>query len=418
MTKQLIIVGTAVMTTLLALIILWQFRIVVIYALISLTLAAAVRPLVKRLLKHGFLLRLAWIVLYLAALSIFGLLIYMAVVSAVSEIQHLAQSVSVQDAWKLPVLLEGSVFQQLLVGQLPPPSKLFEAVTGSQWQLVLPAIFGFTQGIADVVGGIFVVLFLSLYWIVDQIHFERLWLSLLPSVQRKQARDIWRTIEPNLGAYIRSQIVFSLLAGIILFLGYWVLGSPYPTLLALAGALACLLPMVGAPLALISPLIVGLLTGVQLSLFTVLYTLIVLIVLGIWVKPRLFNRRWDNPILTLVILIALANAFGLLGILVAPPISAVCQILWSLLISHRLASGAAAQVSDLKERQEHVWATIREMDGTPLPLVTSSMERLNRLIVKAEPFLEVALPAESSEPLLNIVPQPEQEKNNGSAQNS
>ena len=410
MTKQLIIVGAAVMTTLLALIILWQFRIVVVYALISLTLAAAVRPLVKRLLMHGFLLRLAWIVLYLAALSIFGLLIYLAVVSAVSEIQHLAQSVSVQDAWKLPVWLEGSVFQQLLVGQLPPPSKLFEAVTGSQGQLVLPAIFGFTQGIADVVGGIFVVLFLSLYWIVDQIHFERLWLSLLPSVQRKQARDIWRTIEPNLGAYIRSQIVFSLLAGIILFLGYWVLGSPYPTLLALAGALACLLPMVGAPLALISPLIVGLLTGVQLSLFTVLYTLIVLIVLGIWVKPRLFNRRWDNPILTLVILIALANAFGLIGIVVAPPFSAVCRILWSLLVSHRLASGAAAQVSDLKERQERIWATIRAMDEPPLPLVTSSMERLTNLIEKAEPILQAALQAEPSDQLLHVVPQPGQGK--------
>jgi putative permease len=410
MTKQLIIVGAAVMTTLLALIILWQFRIVVVYALISLTLAAAVRPLVKRLLMHGFLLRLAWIVLYLAALSIFGLLIYLAVVSAVSEIQHLAQSVSVQDAWKLPVWLEGSVFQQLLVGQLPPPSKLFEAVTGSQGQLVLPAIFGFTQGIADVVGGIFVVLFLSLYWIVDQIHFERLWLSLLPSVQRKQARDIWRTIEPNLGAYIRSQIVFSLLAGIILFLGYWVLGSPYPTLLALAGALACLLPMVGAPLALISPLIVGLLTGVQLSLFTVLYTLIVLIVLGVWVKPRLFNRRWDNPILTLVILIALANAFGLIGIVVAPPFSAVCRILWSLLVSHRLASGAAAQVSDLKERQERIWATLRAMDEPPLPLVTSSMERLTNLIEKAEPILQAALQAEPSDQLLRVVPQPEQGK--------
>ena len=410
MTKQLIIVGAAVMTTLLALIILWQFRIVVVYALISLTLAAAVRPLVKRLLMHGFLLRLAWIVLYLAALSIFGLLIYLAVVSAVSEIQHLAQSVSVQDAWKLPVWLEGSVFQQLLVGQLPPPSKLFEAVTGSQGQLVLPAIFGFTQGIADVVGGIFVVLFLSLYWIVDQIHFERLWLSLLPSVQRKQARDIWRTIEPNLGAYIRSQIVFSLLAGIILFLGYWVLGSPYPTLLALAGALACLLPMVGAPLALISPLIVGLLTGVQLSLFTVLYTLIVLIVLGVWVKPRLFNRRWDNPILTLIILIALANAFGLIGIVVAPPFSAVCRILWSLLVSHRLASGAAAQVSDLKERQERIWATLRAMDEPPLPLVTSSMERLTNLIEKAEPILQAALQAEPSDQLLRVVPQPEQGK--------
>ena len=47
MTKQLVGFGTAVMTTLLALVVLWQFRIVVVYVLISLTLAAALRPLVQ-----------------------------------------------------------------------------------------------------------------------------------------------------------------------------------------------------------------------------------------------------------------------------------------------------------------------------------------------------------------------------------
>ena len=39
------------MTTLLALVVLWQFRIVVVYVLISLALAAAVRPLVNRLVQ-------------------------------------------------------------------------------------------------------------------------------------------------------------------------------------------------------------------------------------------------------------------------------------------------------------------------------------------------------------------------------
>jgi len=306
-------------------------------------------------------------------------------------------------------MVGGQLIPETVVAWLPPPSKLFDAITGSQGQLVLPALFGFTQGIAGIVSGGFVVLFMSLYWIASQIHFERLWLSLLPSEQRKQARDIWRTIEPDLGAYIRSQLLHSLLVGLILGLGYWALGSPYPTLLGLAGAMACLIPLVGPVLAMISPLLMGLLTGVQLSEFTVLFTLVVLIALGVWVKPRLFNRRWDNPILTLVILIAMANAFGLLGIIVAPPLSAVCQILWRLLVSHRLVSGAAAQISDLKERQDQVWENIRAMDGPPLPLVTSSMERLTGLIAKAEPILQVALPEEPSEQILQVVPQPVQE---------
>jgi len=392
MTRRLVVSCAAVMTTLLALVVLWQFRVVVVYVLISLALAAALRPLVSLLVGRGLVARVAWILLYLVALGSLGFLLFLTGETAIKEIQLLAQTLSVQDAWRLPTWLEGSPFQMTLVAQLPPPSKLFEAVTGDQGQLVLPALLGFTQGIGDVVSGLLVILFLSLYWSINQVHFERLWLSLLPSGQRKQARGIWQTIELDLGAYIRSEVVQSLLAGLLLGFGYWLLGSPYPSVLALIGALAWLVPVVGALLAVILPLSIGMLTSVQLSLITALYTLVVLIALQVWVEPRLFRRKWDNPILTMVILLAMADAFGLVGILVAPPLSAVCQILWNLLVSNRAVLGAAAQVSDLKERQARAWETVKAMDEPPMALVTSSMERLTHLIEKAEPILQAGLP--------------------------
>jgi predicted PurR-regulated permease PerM len=394
MTKQLVGFGLAVMTTLLALVVLWQFRIVVVYVLISLMLAAALRPLVNRLVGRGFVVRTAWILLYLVVLGSFVLIFFLAGKTAVKEIQQLAATVSVQDEWRLPVWMEGSSFQQAVVARLPPPSMLFKAITGDQGQLVLPALLGFTQSIGGIVSGAFIILFLSIYWTINQVHFERLWLSLLPSGQRKQARGIWRTVEPDIGAYIRSQVIHSLLAGLLLGLGYWVLGSPYPAFLALAGALACLIPVAWVALAVVPVLLVGLLTSVQLSLFTMLYALVVLMALWIWVKPRLFTRRWDNPILTVILMIALADAFGLVGLIAAPPVSVVCQILWSRLVSRRALSGAAAQVSDLRERQAQLWEAIRAMNDPPLPLVTSSMERLTQLMAKAEPILQAGLPAD------------------------
>jgi putative permease len=398
MTRQLVVFGTAVMTTLLALVVLWQFRIVVVYVLVSLALAATVRPFLKGWARRGFVTRLALILLCLVGLGSLGLLIFLVGRFAIGDIQQFAQALSVQGAWRLPQWLEGSSYQQALAAWLPTPDMLFEAVTGEQGQLVLPAILGFTEGIGGIVSAVFVVLFLSLYWSINQIHFERLWLSLLPPELRKHARDIWRTIEHDLGAYIRSEVVQSLLAALLLGLGYWLLGSPYPTLLALIGALAWLIPVVGAVVAVTVALLMGLLTSVQVGLVTALYTLIVLITLQVWVEPRLFRRKWDNPILTLIILLAMADAFGLLGILAAPPLSAVCQILWNLLVSNRLASGAAVQVSDLKERQARLRAAIGEMDELPPPLVISSMERLTDLLEKAEPLLQAALPAEASDP--------------------
>jgi putative permease len=396
MTKRLAVFGAAVMTTLLALVVLWQFRIAVVYVLVSLALAATVRPFTKDWSRRGFAMRLVLILLYLVGLGSLGFLVFLAVKLAIGDIQQLAQTLSVQNEWRLPTWLQGSSFQEALVSRLPPPSKIFEVVTR---HLVLPSILGFTEGIGRVVSGGLVIMFLSIYWTISQIHFERLWLSLLPSGQRKRARDIWRAVEANLGAYIRSELIQSFLAVLLLGFGYWLLGSQYPTLLALVGAIAWLVPIVGAALAVILPLSLGLLTSVQLSLFTALYTLIVLIALQVWVEPRLFGRKWHNPILTLVIVLAMADAFGLLGILVAPPLSAVCQILWNLLVRNRRASGAAAQVSDLKERQARLRATIGKMDEPPPPLVISSMERLTDLLEKAEPILQAAQPAEPSDRL-------------------
>ena len=409
MTKKLVMLGVAVMATLLALVVFWQFRIVIVYILISLALGAALRPLFNRLVGRNFVVRMAWILLYLVALGSFGFLLFLTGRAAVVEIQQLGQSVSAQNAWKLPLWLEGSPFQKTLFAQLPPPSKLFEAVTGEQGQLVLPAFLNVAQGIGGFLTAFIVILLLSIYWSINQIHFERLWLSLLPSAQRKQARGIWRVVEPNIGAYIRGQLIQSVLAGVLLGLGFWLMGSPYPALLALISALACLIPVVGIALAVTPVLLVGFLTSGQLSLFTTLFALVILTALSIWVKPRLFDRKWDNPVLTIILLLALASAFGLVGLIIAPPLSVVCQILWSRLVSHRAVLGAAAQVSDLKERQARIQNTINKMDKPVLPLLSNSMEQLSLLIERAEPLLQTVLTAEPSEPV-EIGSEPKREK--------
>jgi predicted PurR-regulated permease PerM len=341
--------------------------------------------------------RLLLILLYVVSFGIFGFLIFLVGRLLAGDLQQLAQKISMQSTWLLPPWLEGSFFRQALDRWLSTPDKLFEAITG-QRQLMLSAVLGFTQGIGGIVSGFLVILFLSVYWSINQNHFERLWLSLLPSEQRTHARDLWQTIEHDLGAYMRSEIIQSLLALLLLGIGYWLLGSPYPALLAVVGALAWLVPVVGAALAVTLPLLLGLLTGAQLSLVTVLYTLIVLIALQVWIEPRLLKRKWNNPILTLVILLAMADVFGLLGIIVGPPLSVVCQILWNLLVSDRLTPDAAGQISDLKERQARLSLVVEEMEGPPPRLVVSSMERLKGLLEKAEPILQAVLPPEPLNP--------------------
>ena len=396
MIKNLVRISVGFLTTLLALVALWQFRIAVIYVLISLMLAASITPLFTRLVGRRLFVRIVWILIYiLVAISLILALIFIFQASAI-ELHSLGQSASVRDEWILPVWLSDSIQQTILLW-LPLPSVLFQAIIGPEGELVLPALLDIAQNIGGVGVEIIIILILSVYWSTNQVHFERLWLSLLPSDQRKRVRGIWQTIKFEIGAYIRGQGLLSLLTGLLLGLGYWLFGSPTPALLGLTGAFASLIPVVGGVLIIVPTLIVGLVTSAEIGLITVIYTIIVLVALQIWIKPRLLNRRRDNSILTVIILIAMADAFGIIGIIIAPPISIVCQILWDRLIIHRVAAGAATQVSDLTERLAKIKETVNAMDEPHPPLVTNAMERISNLIIAAEPVLK----SDSSEPLIN-----------------
>jgi predicted PurR-regulated permease PerM len=388
MSRIIVRIVLAIMTTLLVLVVFWQFRIAIIYVFISLTLAAVVRPLSTRLIGKRLIKRILWTLAYIIAFLGFFFLIFLSIRFALAELQTLTEELSVRDVWVFPDWLVGTAFQSTILNWLPPPSDLFHAFTGDKGQLILPTLFSIVKNIGSIIAAVVVILILSIYWSINQIHFERLWLSLLPIDQRKQARGIWRNVEPEVGAYVRNQVMLSVVAGMLLGVGYWLLGSQYPIFMALAGAAACMIPVVGLPLALVPPLLVGLITSTQLSLFTTLYAFIIMVLLVVFIKPRFFRLRWNNPLPTLVLLLVLADAFGVIGIIVAPPISAVCQILWSRLVSHRLPSGAAANISDLKERELQLREKISTLTGETPPLITSSLEKLSDLISNAEPLLQ------------------------------
>jgi predicted PurR-regulated permease PerM len=213
---------------------------------------------------------------------------------------------------------------------------------------------------------------------------------MLASGQRKQAREIWQKLEPELGRFLRRQLAVNVIVGMLLGVGYWLIGSPFPTLLAVSGAFVAAIPFIGMIIAVIIPIVVGLATGMHYTLAIILYTLVVMVVFAIWIKPRLFDHRWDNPILTLILLVGLSEAFGLPGIVLAPAISVVLQIIWGQLLTQRTLPQEQMKVVDFKQRQETVLADIRALEEPPPPQITSTMERLAKLIDKAEPILREA----------------------------
>jgi predicted PurR-regulated permease PerM len=222
--------------------------------------------------------------------------------------------------------VNGTPFQRTISEQLPPSEDLYNWLAGDQAAQTATTLFGVTANIFSFIGKFSVILILSLYWNADKVHFERLWLSLVPVEKRFQAREVWRSIEGGVGAYIRSEVLQSLLAGILLWLGYRAIGLNYAVLLALFGAVAWLIPWFGAVLAVIPPFLVGLATSPLVAVVALVYTLLILLIQELIIEPRFFPRQNYSSVILVLVFLVMADAFGLIGFVLAPVVAAAIQI--------------------------------------------------------------------------------------------
>jgi putative permease len=380
-----------VLTTLVGVALVWEFRGVLLLFAFSLAIAAALRPLVDRQVERGWPRGLSILLVYGLALGLVLAIVWSLGPTLLAELRLLVDSfVVLYDnlylAWP-----QGTAFQQAVVGLLPPPSDLYAAIAGPSGEAIFQQGLGITANVFQAASQLVIAVFLSLYWAIDQVRFERLWLTLLPAERRARAREIWRSIETGVGAYLRSELAQSLLAGLLLGLGYRLLNLDYPALLALVSALAWLVPWLGVALALIPVVLVSTSAGPLIALLAVLYTILVFVLLELLVEPRLYNRRQYNSLLIVLVMLALGEEFGLVGVLMAPPLAAALQILGTHLLTP--ASTATEKPMDeqftvLRERLASVRTLLDQSADKPTPQVASMVDRLEALLDKASGAVE------------------------------
>jgi putative permease len=384
--KRLATLTAVAAATLLLIGVLWQLRGVVVLFLLSLAVAAALRPLVDRLTTLGRPRGIALVLVYVLAL---GLLVVAAALVGpllVADLRKVADTFMSSYDWIWAHWPSGTPFQQAIVKVLPAPEDLYGAVAGPRGEAILESVLGLTASVFGAASQLAIVLVMSVYWGLDQARFERLWLAALPAEQRGRARDIWRAIETGTGAYIRSEVLQSLLAAALLGLGYWFIGLPYPVLLASIGAVAWLVPWLGALLALLPVIAVGWPAGLGAVVLAALYTTVVFIVLEFAVQPRIYARREYSALLIVLVMLALGDAFGLIGVVLGPPLAAALQILLTELLAAQTspeAPGLEEQYRQLEERLKAVRQTLAAAQEPPSPQMISMVDRLEALVNEA-----------------------------------
>jgi putative permease len=369
-----------------AVFLLWQFRTAILLFILSLMVAAILRPIVDFLTRHGFHQGLALLITYLAVAALVAALGLFFGGSVIAELNALVIDIpggyeQIRTHW-----LTGSILQQAIARIFPDSNDLFQIITGGQWDIFIQNFLGMTLGSLDLLGKIAIVFVLSIYWGADQEHFKRLWLSLFPSESRAHWREIWQNIESEIGSYLRSELIQSLLAVVLLGSGYQLIGLKYPVLLAVLGAVSWMIIWFGGLGAVAIATLSGLSINLTTGLLAFFLTTAVLTFLEFIVEPRLYSRQRLSSILLVMMVLVLVKQFGVIGFLAAPPLAAVIQIVGSQLIrpmtprSITLEAPPTVKIDLLRDRLNSVQAMLSGRSESPPPEIINLVARLDTLI--------------------------------------
>lgn len=377
-----------VAVTLALLYLLWLLRAVVGIFVLSLFFAAAVRPIITRLKQRGLRTGLALALTY-GGLILLTLLTVVAISQPLLiEGQELADALGRSYDMGYARWSSGSEFQQLVTGRLPQPNDLYESLAAEEGRVLANALLSAGQTVGAVIAALVLVVVVSIYWTVDQAHFERVWLSLVRPSERARAREVWRATEWGLGSYLRNEAAQAIIAFVLLWVGYTVMGIHYPTILAIIGALAWLIPVVGFIFTIVPAFLAGLSIGVEIAVVGVIYTMLVLLLLEFVIQPRLFRRRLFSPILVILMLLPLAETFGILGLLAAPPLAVMLQtLLAALLQRHNTESMPAFENTEIEALSNRLTDVRIAAKLDEAPELSNMAQRLEKLLQESRQAL-------------------------------
>lgn len=387
--KRIMKATAVVLATLAVLFILWQFRLVLLLFVLSIFVAAAVRPLVEKLIARGWPSGLAHVVLYGLGVAFLLLLIAALGEPFGQEVNGVANRAVVAYEGLYHSWSAGPAWQQTAVAMLPEPLTVanVRAAPGDQILPLLQQLGVGAMGLLSVLAGSLVVLAASIYWSIDQNRFERLWLSVLPVTWRTMARDSWREIEGNVGGYLRSQLAQSLLTALLLGSGAAAAGFDFPLLLALFAAVAAFLPLFfGGLLTAVFAFALGMIQNPGAAWGMAAYTVFIYATLDVFVEPHLWARKRRSLLLTILVIVPLVQEFGLWGMAFAPLLAAILSVLT--VQAYRAVTkqrATAMRFADLQSRFERLEQEVTAAEnGAVTPELRDMTGRLGGLLDKTE----------------------------------
>ena len=190
----------------------------------------------------------------------------------------------------------------------------------------LTSELGLVTGVVGSIVSVVLVVVISIYLLIEGRAVIATLRKLFPSHTRLfdfMALAVGSTAE----AYVRGQVIMSLLIGVYMTAALAILGVHYAIVLGVAAAILELVPLVGAVIAMALAVVVALLQSPQLGVETAVVGLIGHALEAYVVGPRISGRVTRlHPLVAMAALLVGAEVGGILGALFGVPIAAIANI--------------------------------------------------------------------------------------------
>lgn len=288
-------------------------------------LAYALAPLVT-LFTRIMPRLLAVVLVYIVVLAGIGTLVYFVVSSALTQMIALSHSVGNLVTPTHPG--RPTPLEQMLQSFGITPAQIAAARNQLLVQLggVASSIVPFLTGVAGALLDIILVIILSIYLLFYGSRVSTWLQNEVPRSQRGRIRFLLHTMQRVVGGYIRGQLIMSTLIGVLVGGGMLLFRVPYALLLGVLAFLLEFIPVLGTLISGFVCVLLALTNGWISALLVLGYFVLVHIIEGDLVGPRIVGKAVGlSPMVALIALVAGLELFGIGGALFAAPVAGVLQ---------------------------------------------------------------------------------------------
>ncbi|WP_203232077.1 AI-2E family transporter [Paenibacillus pinistramenti] len=199
-------------------------------------------------------------------------------------------------------------------------NQLLETISG-----YLSQIFSFLSGFMIVVGTAPIVLY---YMLKEDGRMANALVRIIPSKYRKDGKQVTEEIDSALSGFIAGRMISSFLLGVLCFIGFVIIGLPYPLMLSIICAVFNFIPYFGPLLGAIPCVIVALTESPGMVMWVIVIIFVSQQIESNLIAPYVYGRTINiHPLTTVVLILIAGEVAGILGMLLAIPLYMIVKVI-------------------------------------------------------------------------------------------